>query len=115
MTIEGGTTKAACEACRYHKRKCTPECILARYFPAGKSREFQNVHNLFGENKIKKMLNKLEPTVKKDFVESIIYHADMWEMYPAHGCLVKIWDLKRELETVRQELEIYRQHYQPPA
>ncbi|KAF7806149.1 LOB domain-containing protein 27-like [Senna tora] len=117
MTLKGGTTQA-CAACKYQRRKCTPECLLAPYFPADQPKVFQNVHKLFGVSNIVKILKKLEPSQKKIAMDSIICQANFREKYPVHGCWeeicrlrYQIWYVEEELRAVHQQLEIHRQHY----
>lgn len=117
MTLKGGTTQA-CAACKYQRRKCTPECLLAPYFPADQPKVFQNVHKLFGVSKIEKILKNLDPSQKKIAMESIICQANFREKYPVHGCWeeicrlrYQIWYVEQDLRAVNQQLEMYRQHY----
>ncbi|XP_028763392.1 LOB domain-containing protein 27-like [Neltuma alba] len=118
MTLKGGTTQA-CAACKFQRRKCTSECLLAPYFPADQPKMFQNVHKLFGVSNIKKMLKKLDPARKKIAMDSIIFQANIRDKYPVHGCWeeicrlrYQIWRMEEELHAVHQQLEICRQHYQ---
>ncbi|KAI9086466.1 hypothetical protein K1719_031550 [Acacia pycnantha] len=117
MTIKGGTTQA-CAACKYQRRKCTPECLLAPYFPAEQPKVFQNVHKLFGVSNIKKMLKTLDPAKRKIAMDSIICQANFREKYPVRGCYEEICRLryqilrmKEECQAVHQQLKICRQHY----
>ncbi|XP_061358832.1 LOB domain-containing protein 27-like [Gastrolobium bilobum] len=117
MTLKGGTTQA-CAACKYQRRKCTPECLLAPYFPADQPKIFQNVHKLFGVSNITKLLKILEPTQKKIAMDSIIIQANYRDKYPVHGCWeeicrlqYQIWLVEEELHAVYQQLEMFRQHH----
>lgn len=116
MTLKGGTTQA-CAACKYQRRKCTPECLLAPYFPADQPKVFLNVHKLFGVSNIVKILKILEPSQKKIAMDSIIIQANYRDKYPVHGCWeeicrlqYQIWAAEEELHAVYQQLEMYRQH-----
>ncbi|KAK4264249.1 hypothetical protein QN277_025456 [Acacia crassicarpa] len=118
MTIKGGTPQA-CAACKYQRRKCTSECLLAPYFPAEQPKVFQNVHKLFGVSNIKKMLKKLDLNQKKIAMDSIICQANIREKYPVHGCCeeisrlhYQIWRMEEERQAVHQQLEIFKQYYQ---
>ncbi|XP_054804879.1 LOB domain-containing protein 27-like [Prosopis cineraria] len=118
MTVKGGTAQA-CAACKYQRRKCTSECLLAPYFPADQPKVFQNVHKLFGVSNIKKTLKKLDPAQKKVAMDSIICQANIRDKYPVHGCWeeicrlrYQIWQMEEELHVVHQQLEICRQHFQ---
>ncbi|KAK4257145.1 hypothetical protein QN277_006770 [Acacia crassicarpa] len=117
MTLKGGT-KQACAACKFQRRKCTPECVLAPYFPADQPKAFQNVHKLFGVSNVEKILKTLEPTQKKIAMESIICQSNFRDKYPVRGCWeeicrlnYQIWYVEEELRAVHQQLEICRQHF----
>lgn len=118
MTLKGGTTQA-CAACKFQRRKCTPECLLAPYFPADQPKVFLNVHKLFGVSNIVKILKVLEPSQKKIAMDSIIIQANYRDKYPVRGCWeeicrlqYQIWLVEEELHAVYQQLEIYRQQHQ---
>ncbi|MED6184788.1 hypothetical protein PIB30_050837 [Stylosanthes scabra] len=116
MTLKGGITQA-CAACKFQRRKCTPECLLAPYFPADQPKVFLNVHKLFGVSNIVKILKDLEPSQKKIAMDSIIIQANYRDKYPVRGCWeeicrlqYQIWLAEEELHAVYQQLEICRQH-----
>ncbi|KAK7265754.1 hypothetical protein RJT34_33377 [Clitoria ternatea] len=121
MTLKGGTIQA-CAACKFQRRKCTPECLLAPYFPADQPKVFHNVHKLFGVSNIVKILKILEPSQKKIAMDSIIIQANYRDKYPVHGCWeeicrlqYQIWLVEEELHAVYQQLELCRQqqHHGP--
>ncbi|CAL0306848.1 unnamed protein product [Lupinus luteus] len=118
MTLKGGTTQA-CAACKYQRRKCTSECLLAPYFPADQPKVFLNVHKLFGVSNVVKILKILEPGQKKIAMDSIIIQANYRDKYPVHGCWEEIcrlqhqiWLAGDELQAVYQQLEMCRQQNQ---
>ncbi|KAK4489832.1 hypothetical protein RD792_000476 [Penstemon davidsonii] len=118
MTIKSGTGQA-CAACKYQRRRCTPECLLAPFFPADQPKMFQNVHKLFGVKHIQNLLKELDPDQKAMAMKSIKFHAAMRDKYPVYGCLVEIQQLtyqiqlaEEELQAVLQQLAYYRQQNQ---
>ncbi|KAF3614489.1 LOB domain-containing protein 22 [Capsicum annuum] len=118
MTLKGGTSQA-CAACKYQRRRCTPECLLAPYFPADQPKMFQNAHRLFGVSKILKILTHLDPSQKKIAMKSIIYQANARDKHPVYGCVAEIQNLlfsiqlcEEELQTVHAQLAFYRQQQQ---
>ncbi|KAE9602592.1 hypothetical protein Lal_00050154 [Lupinus albus] len=118
MTLKGGTTQA-CAACKYQRRKCTSECLLAPFFPADQPKVFLNVHKLFGVSNIVKILKILEPSQKKIAMDSIIIQSNYRDKYPVHGCWEEIcrlqhqiWLAEDELQTIYQQLEMCRQQQQ---
>ncbi|KAG1347550.1 LOB domain-containing protein 22-like [Cocos nucifera] len=118
MTVKGGTSQA-CAACKYQRRRCSADCLLAPYFPPDQPKQFQNAHRLFGVSNIVKILNKLEPPQKTEAMRSIIYEANVRDRYPVHGCLGLIFTLhlqiqhtQLELDAINAQLSPYRHHHQ---
>ncbi|KAL3617996.1 hypothetical protein CASFOL_038317 [Castilleja foliolosa] len=118
MTLKSGTGQA-CAACKYQRRRCTPECLLAPFFPADQHKMFQNVHKLFGVKNIQNLLKELSPDQKPMAMKSIKFHAAMRDKHPVYGCLFEIQQLtyqvqmaEEELQAVLQQLAYYRQQQQ---
>ncbi|KAI3711980.1 hypothetical protein L1987_70529 [Smallanthus sonchifolius] len=109
------STIQACAACRYQRRKCAPDCILAPYFPHDRQRQFQNAHKLFGVSNITKIIRNLDRPQKDEAMRTIIYQSDVRSIDPVGGCYRIIRELQRqieiscaELEFVLQQLALYR-------
>ncbi|KAM7479966.1 hypothetical protein LguiA_028179 [Lonicera macranthoides] len=116
MTLKGGTSQA-CAACKYQRRKCTPDCALAPYFPPDQPKMFQNAHKLFGVSNILKILKQLDRPQKMIAMQSIIYQSNIRDRFPVHGCLGIICQLRyqihqaeEELHAVHTQLALYRHH-----
>ncbi|KAL3640632.1 hypothetical protein CASFOL_015600 [Castilleja foliolosa] len=116
MTLRTGTAQA-CAACKHQRRRCTPECLLAPFFPADQPQLFQSVHRLFGVKHVQNLLKELAPHEKVMAINSIKFHAAMRERHPVYGCLFEIQHLtyqiqvaEEELQLVLQQLAHYRQH-----
>jgi hypothetical protein len=45
-----------CAACKMLRRRCSPGCVFAPYFPAGEPHRFACVHKVFGASNISKLL-----------------------------------------------------------
>ncbi|GLJ05279.1 hypothetical protein SUGI_0015230 [Cryptomeria japonica] len=103
-----GCTGQACAACKYQRRKCSSDCLLAPYFPPDQPKQFLNVHKLFGVSNILRLLKQLDDTQKSDAMKSIIYQANAREKDPVHGCFGVIVMLQNQVERLKQELEIVR-------
>ncbi|KAG8476892.1 hypothetical protein CXB51_030589 [Gossypium anomalum] len=122
MTLKSGTT-SACAACKYQRRKCIPECLLAPYFPADQTKVFQNAHKLFGVSNIVKILKSLDPSQHAEAMRSIKYQANVRDKFPVYGCLgvirqlyYQIQLLEEEFHSVLSQLEMYRQyHHEVPS
>ncbi|XP_050379228.1 LOB domain-containing protein 27-like [Argentina anserina] len=117
MTLKGATSQA-CAACKYQRRKCTPECPLAPYFPPDQPKMFQNAHKLFGVCNILKILKSVQPCRQFMTMKTIIYQANIRDKFPVYGCWEVIWQLQyqimvaeQELQNVHKQLGMYRQHH----
>lgn len=114
-TVSTGQTQA-CAACKFQRRKCASDCILAPYFPHDRTRQFQNAHKLFGVSNITKIIKNLGPLEKDEAMRTIIYQSDARAYDPVGGCFGIIRDLQRqidlcqaELDLVLRQLEFFRQ------
>lgn len=95
---------SACAACKYQRRKCGPQCMLAPYFPPERQQEFQNAHRLFGVSNIVKKLRKLSPPDRQKAVNSMVFEANMHAADPSGGCLRIIFELENKLSFLNEEL-----------
>ncbi|XP_054782071.1 LOB domain-containing protein 22 [Prosopis cineraria] len=109
------TNNQACAACKYQRKKCAPDCILAPYFPHDRQRQFLNAHKLFGVRNITRIIENLDPPRRNEAMRTIIYQSDMRATDPVGGCLRHIQDLvaqiqyhEAELELVLQQLAVFR-------
>ncbi|GFP97672.1 LOB domain-containing protein 27 [Phtheirospermum japonicum] len=113
MTLKTGTGQA-CAACKHQRRRCTPECLLAPFFPADQPKAFQSVHRLFGVKHVQNLLKELAPHEKAMAINSIKFHAAMRERHPVYGCLVEIQHLAYQIQLAEDELQLVLQqlaHY----
>ncbi|WOL03009.1 protein ROOT HAIR DEFECTIVE 3 [Canna indica] len=97
---------SACAACRYQRRKCKPDCILAPFFPANNQQKFLNAHRLFGVSNINKIIANLDPYQRTEAMHTIIFQSDMRAHDPVGGCYHYIRELERQLEHDTAELEL---------
>ncbi|XP_028778737.1 LOB domain-containing protein 22-like [Neltuma alba] len=105
----------ACAACKYQRKKCAPDCILAPYFPHDRQRQFLNAHKLFGVRNITRIIENLDPHSRNEAMRSIIYQSDMRAADPVGGCYRHIQELvaqiqyhEAELELILQQLAVFR-------
>ncbi|XP_009341039.2 LOB domain-containing protein 22-like [Pyrus x bretschneideri] len=96
----------ACAACKYQRRKCASDCILAPYFPHDRQRQFLNAHKLFGVSNIKKIIKHLDQPDKDDAMRTIIFQSDVRANDPVGGCYRIICELQRLIEYNKAELDI---------
>ncbi|XP_058106329.1 LOB domain-containing protein 22 [Magnolia sinica] len=101
-----GSGTQACAACKYQRRKCAPDCILAPYFPPDQQRQFLNAHKLFGVSNIVKVIRNLDPLQKSEAMRSIIFQSDIRARNPVGGCHQIIVDLQKQIEQHTIELEL---------
>ncbi|KAI5059323.1 hypothetical protein GOP47_0025642 [Adiantum capillus-veneris] len=102
------STPQACAACKFQRRKCSPECPLAPYFPADQPKQFLNVHKLYGVSNTLRILKQVDPLKRNDAMKSILYEADARDRDPVHGCFGIISLLQSQAEMLREELEYVR-------
>lgn len=103
-------TAQACAACKYQRRKCAPDCILAPYFPHERHRQFLNAHKLFGVSNIIKIIRHLDQQSKDDAMRTIIFQSDVRASDPVGGCYRIIRSLERQINVAKAELEIILHH-----
>ncbi|KAJ4950426.1 hypothetical protein NE237_027258 [Protea cynaroides] len=103
-TSSGGSQ--ACAACKYQRRKCTPGCSLAPYFPPEQQRQFLNAHKLFGVSNILKIIRNLDPSQKDEAMRTMIIQADIRATDPVGGCYRIIHELQCQIERDKAELQL---------
>ncbi|CAM8904980.1 unnamed protein product [Rhodiola kirilowii] len=108
-----GQTSSKCGACQYYRKKCTPDCFLAPYFPPDNPEMYRNVHKVFGGANVKNMLRKANTRDERtECVKSLAYEARIRLHDPIYGCAGLISRLKETVETAEQELaDRRRQQY----
>ncbi|XP_058750237.1 LOB domain-containing protein 22-like [Vicia villosa] len=109
MNTKNNNTTQACAACKYQRRKCAPDCILAPYFPHDRHRQFINAHKLFGVSNINKIIKYLDPPSKDQAMRTIIFQSDMRANDPVGGCYRYIQDLQAQIEYHKNELDLVHQ------
>ncbi|XP_010550093.1 PREDICTED: LOB domain-containing protein 12-like [Tarenaya hassleriana] len=107
MTLKGSSSGAgsqACAVCKYQRRRCKKDCLLAPYFPADQPKVFQNAHRLFGVSNIQKILKDVPPDQREEAVKSIKYESFIRSRFPVHGCCEVIWHLRYQLHHATEQL-----------
>ncbi|KAJ7536658.1 hypothetical protein O6H91_12G076600 [Diphasiastrum complanatum] len=97
-------SNSPCAACKFLRRKCTSECVLAPYFPSDEPQKFANVHKIFGASNVAKLLSTLPNHQKEDAVTSLVFEAAARMMEPVYGCVGAISVLQRQIAQLQQEL-----------
>ncbi|KAK4412619.1 LOB domain-containing protein 22 [Sesamum alatum] len=78
----------ACAACKYQRRRCAPDCPLAPFFPADRTKEFVNAHKLFGVGNIVKILKKVPQHERQNAMGSVIFEANVRARDPVGVAIV---------------------------
>eukprot|EP00245_Coleochaete_scutata_P000385 TRINITY_DN10495_c0_g3_i1.p1 TRINITY_DN10495_c0_g3~~TRINITY_DN10495_c0_g3_i1.p1 ORF type:complete len:151 (+),score=23.62 TRINITY_DN10495_c0_g3_i1:156-608(+) len=104
MTAGSGTS--ACAACKFLRRKCTPQCLFAPYFPPDQPQKFANVHKIFGVSNVTKLLHDLPVHQREDAVNSLAYEADARVKDPVYGCVGAISVLQQQVAHLQAELTL---------
>ncbi|KAK1425393.1 hypothetical protein QVD17_20745 [Tagetes erecta] len=95
----------ACASCRHQRKKCTQNCVLAPFFPAEKTQDFQMVHKVFGVSNVTKLVKGLSREDAKKAVDSLIWEANCRANDPVLGPF-------GEFQRVCEELKFYKTQYQ---
>ncbi|CAM0951141.1 unnamed protein product [Alopecurus aequalis] len=110
-----GGPNQACAACKYQRRKCNPDCPLARYFPADQQRRFLNAHRLFGVGNIQRTLRETPPDLRNDAMHSLIFQSEARAYDSVGGCYHMLLNYERqliyldlELKAVQHQLHVCR-------
>ncbi|CAA0814617.1 LOB domain-containing protein 22 [Striga hermonthica] len=103
-------TAQACAACKYRRRKCAPDCILAPYFPHDRQPQFLNAHRLYGVSNIVKIVRQLGPADRDAAMWTIAFESDARAADPAGGLYRVVRDLERRIALARAELEAVLRH-----
>ncbi|KAJ6678462.1 LOB DOMAIN-CONTAINING PROTEIN 4-RELATED [Salix viminalis] len=106
-----------CASCKFLRRKCTQECVLAPYFPPDQPQKFAIVHKVFGQSNVAKLLNELPAAQRADAVNSLAFEAEERLRDPVYGCVGLISVLKNRVDQLQSDLYIARNelaHYIGP-
>ncbi|KAI3468126.1 hypothetical protein Pfo_024789 [Paulownia fortunei] len=104
--VSNAAVAQACAACKHQRRRCTPNCPLAPYFPANKQQDFLKVHKLFGVSNIVKLLKEMPQHEKQNAMTSVIIQADIRAKDPVGGCHRLIRELEKAIHNCRLELDM---------
>ncbi|XP_020551532.1 putative mediator of RNA polymerase II transcription subunit 26 [Sesamum indicum] len=95
-----------CAACKCLRRKCTNDCVFARYFPADNPSKFTSVHKVYGACNVAKLLKELgTDSQRNEAVKSLVYEAEYRLRDPVHGCVGHVALLQQKLRQVQHDLE----------
>ncbi|KAL3834822.1 hypothetical protein ACJIZ3_009558 [Penstemon smallii] len=95
---------SSCAACKFLKRKCTPNCQFAPYFRADEPKKFAKVHKVFGASNVSKILNEVPENQREDTVNSLVYEAEVRLCDPVYGCIGAIASLQHKMVELQHDL-----------
>ncbi|XP_055826682.1 LOB domain-containing protein 21-like [Solanum dulcamara] len=103
-------SSSSCAACKFLKRRCTPNCQFAPYFRSDEPKKFANVHKVFGASNVIKILNEVPQDQREDTVNSLVYEAEVRLRDPVYGCIGAIASLQRKMVELQHDLMVTRAH-----
>ncbi|CAO1948005.1 unnamed protein product [Urochloa humidicola] len=104
----GSSNPRRCAACKYLRRRCAPDCVLAPYFPASQPRRYADVHAVFGTSNATRLLQSL-PVQERGLAADTMAAEARWRMQdPVYGCTGVIDRLQQEIRAVQRELATTR-------
>lgn len=119
MKSQEPRSSSSCAACKFLKRRCTPNCQFAPYFRSDEPKKFAKVHKVFGASNVSKILNEVAEEQREDAVNSLVYEAEVRLMDPVYGCIGaiaslqhKMVELQHDLILARARLASYADHHQ---
>uniref|UniRef100_A0A5B6YJ51 Putative LOB domain-containing protein 21 n=1 Tax=Davidia involucrata TaxID=16924 RepID=A0A5B6YJ51_DAVIN len=99
---------SSCAACKFLKRRCTPNCAFAPYFQSDEPKKFAKVHKVFGASNVSKILTEVPQEQREDAVNSLVYEAEARLKDPIYGCIGVIALLQRRMVELQHDLAIAR-------
>ncbi|CDP00630.1 unnamed protein product [Coffea canephora] len=107
-----------CAACKYLRRRCSPDCIFSPYFPPNNPQRFLEVHRIYGASNVAKMLEKAPVNQRAEAANSIHYEAHCRIKDPVYGCAgiitllnQQINDAQCELAKIQAEIAAHNGHH----
>ncbi|CAM0958030.1 unnamed protein product [Alopecurus aequalis] len=100
----GGNCPKRCAACKYLRRRCAPDCVLAPYFPASHPGRYACVHRVFGAGNVARLLQSLPVEERGQAAETMALEAQWRVGDPVYGGTGIIDRLQEEILAAQCEL-----------
>lgn len=100
----GGNNPRRCAACKYLRRRCAHDCVLAPYFPASRPSRYACVHRIFGASNVARLLQSLPVEERGQAAETMAMEAQWRVGDPVYGCTGVINRLQEEILATQCEL-----------
>ncbi|KAL8552214.1 hypothetical protein ACS0TY_001058 [Phlomoides rotata] len=101
-------SSSSCAACKFLKRRCTPNCQFAPYFRSDEPKKFAKVHKVFGASNVSKILNEVPEEQREDTVNSLVFEAEVRLQDPVYGCIGAIASLQHKMVELQHDLFLAR-------
>ncbi|CAN1167952.1 LOB domain-containing protein 1 [Linum perenne] len=98
--------RARCAGCKFLRRRCPQDCILAPYFPPSNPQRFAFAHKVFGASNVTKLLQAVPEGMRAIAADCISYEACLRVKDPVYGCAGIIYQLEKQIKEVESELAI---------
>lgn len=108
MKSQEPRSSSSCAACKFLKRRCTPNCQFAPYFRSDEPNKFAKVHKVFGASNVSKILNEVPEEQREDTVNSLVYEAEVRLRDPVYGCIGAIASLQKRMVELQHDLLLAR-------
>ncbi|KAF0898069.1 hypothetical protein E2562_001740 [Oryza meyeriana var. granulata] len=93
-----------CAACRYLRRRCADDCVLAPFFPASRPHRYACVHRVFGASNVARLLQSLPMAERGNAANTMAMEAYWRVQDPVYGCTGIINRLQEEIRAVQCDL-----------
>ncbi|XP_041993634.1 LOB domain-containing protein 21-like isoform X2 [Salvia splendens] len=108
MKSQEPRSSSSCAACKFLKRRCTPNCQFAPYFRSDEPKKFAKVHKVFGASNVSKILNEVPEEHREDAVNSLVFEAEVRLQDPVYGCIGAIASLQHKMVELQHDLFLAR-------
>ncbi|XP_043717933.1 LOB domain-containing protein 23-like [Telopea speciosissima] len=104
-----------CAACKYFKKKCSPQCIFQPYFPSNQPKKFEVVRKVFSASSVSKILKDVAVDERAEAANSLYFEALCRLDDQVYGCTGIISQLQwliqyteAEFATIKAETEMIK-------
>ncbi|PIN22464.1 hypothetical protein CDL12_04830 [Handroanthus impetiginosus] len=101
-------SSSSCAACKFLKRRCSPDCQFRPYFRSDEYDKFAKVHKVFGASNVIKILNQVPEDQRPAAVNSLVYEAEVRLRDPIYGCIGAIASLQHKMVKLQHDLILAR-------
>uniref|UniRef100_A0A0D9ZE77 LOB domain-containing protein n=1 Tax=Oryza glumipatula TaxID=40148 RepID=A0A0D9ZE77_9ORYZ len=93
-----------CAACKFLRRRCSRDCVLAPHFPASDPHRYACVQRVFGAGNTTRMLQQLPAQERGRAADSMAAEAYRRVQDPVYGCAGVINRLQNQIRAAQCEL-----------